>query len=201
MSDEQSRVPAVVTDLAKELTVIGPTRGDVIDWNAAEAVYGRPFPADYRAFVALFGHGSIEEMVGIRIPAVTSEESYQNKVSPLAPDALADATVNNWAAPVKAGEYRLEDLLIWGETAAADTFAWIAADSDPDRWPVAVYSRFELAWSVYPGGMAEFLLRLLRDGFEEWPISDTSLRGVTRPRFLHDQDEEAAWESGTNPWE
>ncbi|MFD7497707.1 hypothetical protein ACFV8T_36110 [Streptomyces sp. NPDC059832] len=201
MSDEQSRGPAVVTDLAKELTVIGPTRGDAIDWNASEAVYGRLFPADYRAFVALFGHGSIEEMVGIRTPAVTSEELHQNKVSPLAPHALADTTVNNWAAPVQAGEYRLEDLLIWGETTAADTFAWIAADSDPDRWPVAVYSRFELAWSVYPGGMAEFLLRLLRDGFEEWPISDTSLRGVTRPRFLHDQDEEAAWESGTNPWE
>lgn len=201
VSDVQARVPAVVTDLANTLAVIGPTRGDVVNWNAVEAVYGHPFPADYRAFVAAFGQGSIEEMVGIRIPAVTSEERYEYRVSPLAPHALADEAVSEWDASSRTGEYRLEDLLIWGETAAADTLAWIAADPAPGRWPVAVYKRSRAAWSVYPGGMADFLLRLLRDGFEEWPISDTSLRGIPEPRFLHDKDEETMWESGTNPWE
>ncbi|MFE6869233.1 hypothetical protein ACFVFS_22070 [Kitasatospora sp. NPDC057692] len=64
-----------------------------------------------------------------------------------------------------------------------------------------MYSRMEAAWSVFPYGMVEFLLRSVYDDFDEWPISDTSLRDVAQPRFLHDRDEEAGWESGTNPWE
>ncbi|MGK4586128.1 hypothetical protein [Kitasatospora sp. HPMI-4] len=201
MNVKQPHVRNVMDDIRKFLTCIGPTYGDSLDWNAVKAVYGRSFPADYQAFVTAFGSGSIEEVVGIRIPASTHEELYENKVSPLSTEALADDTVNRWSDPSQTGRHRLEDLLIWGETAAADTLCWIATDPAADQWPVAVYSRSTLAWSVYPGGMAEFLLRLLRDEFEEWPISDDSLRDISRPRFLHDKDEEAAWELGVNPWD
>ncbi|MFG2820828.1 hypothetical protein ACGFX4_15530 [Kitasatospora sp. NPDC048365] len=49
--------------------------------------------------------------------------------------------------------------------------------------------------------MAEFLVRLLRDRFEEWPLSDVGIQGgVAAPRFLHD-DEEAAADLGHDPWE
>ncbi|WP_308130283.1 hypothetical protein [Kitasatospora aureofaciens] len=200
MSDDQSAAIAAMASIGEVLSCIGPTCGDAVDWSAAERVYGTSFPADYRAFVTAFGSGSIEEMVGVHIPAVTSNEPQVVTVSRLSEAALADYAVNQWA-PADRGRHRLEDLLIWGGTAAADTLCWITTDPDPDRWPVAVYSRGNLEWSVYPCGMAEFLLKLLRDEWQPWPISDSSLQGMADPRFLHDKDEAAGWESGNNPWE
>ncbi|MER6399627.1 hypothetical protein ABT263_26810 [Kitasatospora sp. NPDC001603] len=200
MNDDQSAAIAAMASIGEVLSCIGPTCGDTVDWSAAERVYGTSFPADYRAFVAAFGSGSIEAMVGVHIPAVTSNELQVITVSRLSEAALADYAANQWA-PADRGQYRLEDLLIWGGTAAADTLCWITTDPDPDRWPVAVYSRLNLEWSVYPCGMAEFLLELLRDEWQQWPISDSSLQGMADPRFLHDKDEAAEWESGNNPWE
>lgn len=182
------------------LSCIGPTCGDTVDWSAVEQVYGSSFPADYRAFVAKFGSGSIEQMVGIQIPAVTSDEQHGNTVSRLSEEALADEAVNRWG-PADEGQHRLEELLIWGWTAAADTLCWITTDPDPDRWRVAVYSRGNLEWSVYRCGMAEFLLKLLRNEWPKWPISDDSLQDMADPRFLHNTDEAAAWASGNDPWE
>ncbi|MFJ7280587.1 hypothetical protein [Kitasatospora sp. NPDC098663] len=200
MSDDQSAASAAMAGIGELLSCIGPTCGDTVDWNAAEKVYRTSFPVDYRAFVAAFGSGSIEEMVGILIPAVSSDEQQGNTVSRLSEVALADFSVNRWSSADR-GRHRLEDLLIWGETAAADTFCWITSDPDPDRWPVAVYSRGDLEWSVYPCGMVEFLLKLLRNEWPKWPISDDSLQDVEDPRFLHDKDEAAGRESGDDPWE
>ncbi|WP_328410868.1 hypothetical protein [Nocardia sp. NBC_00403] len=192
--------PAAVASLTRMLSCIGPTCGDSIDWGSAERIYGTSFPADYRAFVAAFGSGTIEEMVMVFTPAVSSAESHTLEVSRLSESALADDVVNHWALADQ-GRYRLEDLLIWGSTAAADTLCWITTDPNPDLWPIAVYTRFDLEWTVYPCGMAEFLLKLLRDQWHPWPISDTSLRHDTHPRFLHDKDEAAAYEAGRDPWE
>ncbi|WP_053646676.1 SMI1/KNR4 family protein [Streptomyces sp. XY431] len=199
MSDDQSAAIAAMASLGEVLSCVGPTCGDIVDWIAAEKVHGTPFPADYRAFVAAFGNGSIEEMVGVDIPA-TSDELRFGTLSRLSEAALADFAVNRWA-PADRGRHRLEDLLIWGETGAADTLCWITTDPDPDRWPVAVYSRMNLEWSVYPCGMAEFLLKMLRDEWPQCPISDSSLQGMPDPRFLHNKDAAASWELGNNPWE
>ncbi|CAN3983846.1 SMI1/KNR4 family protein [Kitasatospora purpeofusca] len=199
MSDEQSAAIAAMASLGEVLSCVGPTCGDTVDWSAAEKVHGTSFPADYRAFVAAFGDGSIEEMLGVHIPA-TSDEPQFGELSRLSDEALADFAVNRWA-PADRGQYRLEDLLIWGGTAAADTLCWITTDPDPDRWPVAVYARGDLEWSVYPCGMAEFLLKLLRDEWPRCPISDSSLQGVPDPRFLHNKDAAAEWESENHPWE
>ncbi|MEK2490895.1 SMI1/KNR4 family protein [Kitasatospora purpeofusca] len=199
MSDEQSAAIAAAASLGEVLSCVGPTCGDTVDWSAAEKVHGTSFPADYRAFVAAFGDGSIEEMLGVHIPA-TSDEPQFGALSRLSDEALADFAVNQWA-PADRGRYRLEDLLIWGGTAAGDTLCWITTDPDPDRWPVAVYARGDLEWSVYPCGMAEFLLKLLCDEWPRCPISDSSLQGVPDLRFLHNKDEAAAWELGNNSWE
>ncbi|MEV0028639.1 hypothetical protein [Nocardia sp. NPDC050793] len=192
--------PAAMAGLGEVLSCIGPTCGDTIDWIAVERIYGTSLPTDYRAFVAAFGSGMIEQMVAIFIPVVSAAEPRMLKVSRLSEAALTADEVNQWALADR-GRYRLEDLLIWGGTAAADTLCWITTDPDPDRWPVAVYSRGDLEWSVYPCGMAEFLLELLRNEWQRWPISDDSLQDAVDPRFLHDKDEAASYEAGLDPWE
>ncbi|MEV6209368.1 SMI1/KNR4 family protein [Kitasatospora sp. NPDC051914] len=184
--------------LAQILSCIGPTCGDTADWKAAEAVYGRPLPSDYRWFIETFGRGTIEQMVVVRGPATGRAEWEGIRVDTLPPEMVSET--DDWHDPAPEGLYRLEDMLVRAHTNAADVLCWVAAEPDPDRWPVAVWSRCHAAWTVYPFGMAEFLVGLLCDRFEEWPISDSGLRGDTSPRFLHD-DEEAAAELGTDPWD
>ncbi|NKY85330.1 hypothetical protein [Nocardia veterana] len=116
MSEDQ---PATSADLTRVLSCFGPTCGDFIDWGAAEQVYGTSFPADYRAFIAAFGGGGIEDVVGVLTPAVSPAESQLSKVSRLSGSALGDDVVNRLALADR-GRYRLEDLLIWGGTAAYD---------------------------------------------------------------------------------
>lgn len=171
-----------------------------MDWTVVEAVYGRALPSDYRRFIETFGHGTVEQLVVVRGPATGRPEWEGIRVAALLPEMLRD-TADDWEVSVQKGLYRVEDMLVWADTETADTLAWVAAESDPDRWPVAVWSRCRAAWTVYPFGMAEFLVRLLRDQFDEWPLSDIGIKGVAAPRFLHEDDEKAAADLGHSPWD
>lgn len=197
MSSSESWALTAVAELARILTRVGPTRGSDLEWPEVEANYGTRFPTDYMEFISAFGCGSIEEQLAVRIPGVQGDEE---RVTPLSSAALAEPVVRNWSDPSLVGRYRLEDMLIWGEGVGADTLCWIAEDSNPDKWPVAVYARSDLAWTVYECGMVEFILRLLRDDFSKWPLTDESLRGWPGARFLHEKDEKAALEQGNDPW-
>lgn len=189
-----------MSELTELLSSFGPTRGDDVDWGVVETVYGRILPSDYRRFVAAFGSGSIEQALYVYAPATTTAELAGNVVSTLPAGMLASESADSWVDPAQAGLYRLEDMLLWGWT-EQDFLCWIISGEEPDCWPVAVYSRFRAAWSVYPFGMAEFLSRLLRDEFDEWPISDAGLRTVSQPWFLHDKDEETGWDLQERPRE
>lgn len=186
--------------LGELLSVIGPTAGDAVDWTAAERIYGTAFPADYRAFTAAFGDGTIEEVISVHTPVTSPDAPPAFKVARLSEAAVAEQRPDQWP-PEERGRHPLTDLLVWGGTAAADTLCWITTDPDPDRWPVAVYARGRGAWSVHPCGMAEFLAKLLRNEWPDWPISDDSLQDVEDPRFLHAADETAAHQDGLDPWE
>ncbi|PJE97224.1 hypothetical protein CUT44_13725 [Streptomyces carminius] len=188
-----------VERLSDLLTVFGGDAGDNVDWEAIKSCYGTDFPEDYKEFVRLFGNGTIEGMIGIRIPVATSDPMIR-RVAPLPAAALASSNLDRWAEPSLASLYRLDQILVWGETDSADTLGWIAKDQNPEKWPLAVYERGDGVWKIYDCGMVEFLVKLLQEEFTECPISDTSLMGITNPRFLHDREEERLAEQGVYPW-
>ncbi|GGU66273.1 SMI1/KNR4 family protein [Streptomyces lavendofoliae] len=187
-----------VEALSEMLTPFGDDIGDVVDWEAVKSAYGTDFPEDYKAFVRLFGNGTVEGMIGVRIPIVTVDPMVR-RVAPLSSSIRTDPAFNRWADPNM--DYTLDQLLVWGETDSADVLCWIAVGSNPDGWPVAVYVRGDAAWTVYRCGMAEFLVKLLRGEFSECPITDASLMGLQNPRFLHDREEERLAEQGVYPWD
>lgn len=191
-----------VTDHAMELagllTRVGDG-GDAVDWKAVEQEYGTSFPQDYMEFVANFGDGSIEEMLWIAIPVSTADPLVR-RVDRLPQQILEYPEANEWEDPAAADEYRLEDVLVWGETSEADVLGWIANGPDPEEWPLAVFSRGNGSWSVYHCTMSEFIVRLLRSEFERCPVGVSRLSGLPNPRFLHTSEEARLKELGINPW-
>jgi hypothetical protein len=176
--------------------------GDVIDWVVVESAYGTAFPDDYKEFVRRFGNGTIEGMIATLIPIATSD-SMVRRVAPLPDSVRADPDFDRWVEQCNeaSNARELDRILVWGETDSADVLGWIVSGPDPGAWPIAVYTRGDAAWAVYRCGMVEFLLKLLTAGFAECPISDTSLVGMSHPRFLHDRGEELLAERGIYPWE
>jgi hypothetical protein len=174
--------------------------GDAVDWEAAATDLGVPsFPADYLGFVSAFGAGSIEESLYIWIPR-PGRASDSLTVGRLPDRALRPGAMSDWQDVSAGSPYRLEDMLVWGQTNSADTLCWVTSDTDPNRWPVAVWERQGGGWKVHDCGFAEFLLGLLRGEFPKCPVSDEALWGVQSARFLNFRDEERFLDAGVDPW-
>lgn len=174
--------------------------GDIVDWERAAADLGVPsFPADYQEFVSAFGAGSVEDSLFLRIPRPGSA-SAPLTVGRLPDSALRPGAMSNWQDAAAGSLYRLEEMLVWGQTNSADALCWVTSDPDPDRWPVAVWERQGGGWKVHDCGMAELLLGLLRGDFPACPVSDESLWGAQSARFLNFRDEERFLDAGVDPW-
>ncbi|MFD7098498.1 SMI1/KNR4 family protein, partial [Streptomyces xanthophaeus] len=157
--------------------------GQPVDWDAAEALIGHGFPSDYRQFVERLGGGSLEGCLDVRLPlAETDADDGGNRICRIPQEVRADPLTNRWSDPAAAATHRIEDMLIWGESSGADTLCWITTGTDPNKWPVAVYNRGNLAWSVYDCGLTEFILRILQAEFDHCPLSDESLVGMETAR-------------------
>lgn len=181
-----------------ELTETIGEAGDSPDWPALSAAYGHGFPTDYRDFVAAFGEGSFNQGgVMVTLPQLDRDTGWP--VDRLPDDTAADPIMQLWRRPEEAGRHCLRDMLLWGETSSADVLCWLTEDPDPDRWPVAVWSRGEGTWELYEDGMAGFLARLFTAGYDHNPVSTATVWGRP-PRFLHTREEARLSEAGLDPW-
>ncbi|NEA42026.1 hypothetical protein [Streptomyces sp. SID11385] len=171
--------------------------GDVLDWESAARELGvRSLPADYREFVTAYGGGSIEDNIGINVPA-SADTAYAGPIKWLSVERSGgDSAVRSASRPAAPAE-----LLRWGATIGADGLYWVAVDADPDRWPVAVWGRGDAKWTVFDRGMAGFLVGMLRAEFAFCPLTDESLWGAGGARFLHAEDELRMDEAGFDAWE
>ncbi|MFE7900826.1 hypothetical protein ACFU3E_25610 [Streptomyces sp. NPDC057424] len=195
MSNGLEQLKAVVPLLNEE-----GAAGDMLDWDGAATELGvSSFPSDYQAFVTSFGAGSIEDSLYVWVPRPGTTGAPLT-VGRLPADALGSESMRVWQDSVANSRYRLEDMLVWGQTNSADALCWVASDPDPDNWPVAVWERQGSRWQVYDLGMVEFLLGLLRGILPACPVSDETLWRARSARFLNFRDEERALDAGVDPW-
>ncbi|MFF8915893.1 SMI1/KNR4 family protein [Streptomyces sp. NPDC015032] len=184
---------------AAALAQVVPTRHGVderIDWSKVEEIWGTRFPADYLAFMEVYGAGQLSGEVGILLP-VPRTDAYSDG------SGLRNETENargTWK--MLGGRAALDvdpgSILAWGVTTGADIYCWLTTDDDPERWPVLVCGRHTSpAFQVHPFGMAEFLRRLLTDEeFQEETIS------VTLPgehSFVNWREQKRRWDAGLDP--
>jgi hypothetical protein len=167
-----------------------------IDWSKVEQIWETRFPADYVAFMEVYGAGQISGEVGILLP-VPRPDAYSDGTG------LRQETLNARGSWEMLGGRAALDvdpdaILAWGVTTGADIYCWLTESDDPDRWPVLVYGRHtNPTFQVHPIGMAQFLRRLLTDDeFQEETIS-VVLPG--EPSFVNWREQKRRLEAGLNP--
>ncbi|GGZ60962.1 hypothetical protein GCM10010387_63300 [Streptomyces inusitatus] len=184
--------------IAALMAVMSPHDGvdERIDWAAAGAEWGvSSFPADYRAFMAAYGSGGIDDAFSVLAPGGSKEHggmaeetgtlrlTWEREGGPAGVEATADRAV------------------AWGVSCGADVLGWLTDDGDPDAWPVVVWERHGWPhWKVYDFGMAEFLRRVFAGEFPECPLSDASLWRESAPHFVNRRLEKERWDAGVNPY-
>jgi hypothetical protein len=65
--------------------------GDAIDWSALES-QGGYFPSDYKEFVAVYGGGDIDDILGINTPPVPGSIADMEQLEPRETDLAESAT-------------------------------------------------------------------------------------------------------------
>jgi hypothetical protein len=175
--------------------------GDDIDWPAADAQLGTPLPADYRAYIGVYGAGSVGGYLSILLPVPVQGPVWTQP-------GIADETGNlrltrRHATDVPDGELSPASLLCWGVGSAnPDLLGWVMTDVDPDRWPVLVRPRHVQpnapTWLRYDCGMVTFLVRLLRGEFDRCPLSDAALWGHPAP-YVHWRLQQQRFQDGLDP--
>ena len=171
-----------------------------VDWDAVEAQFGTPLPADYRAFMAVYGGGSIGGQLSI-LPPLQPDDGWDDM-------AIAGETASlryYWEQDggVPGAGLGADAVLAWGVgSSSPDLLGWLRTGPNPDEWPVVVWRRHvsygEPAFVRFDSGMAEFLRRLLVAELDECPLSDVSLWG--RPeRFVHWREQQRRFRAGLDP--
>ncbi|MEU8576399.1 SMI1/KNR4 family protein [Streptomyces asoensis] len=142
-----------------------PSGGDAIDWERVYRSTGWKFPTDYKEFVEIYGGGEVNEYLSVRTPPVEGSPfgTILEGVDPaLPPDCHAELAPSLTASE----ELRLLPL---GATGTGDVVFWLIAEVE-ENWKVVTFRRQspygEKRWSIFDGGMADFLWSLLNGSIE-----------------------------------
>ncbi|MBM0257094.1 SMI1/KNR4 family protein [Micromonospora sp. 4G55] len=182
--------------------IMPPTHGadEEVDWDAAEKQLSARLPADYRAFMAVYGGGSIGGQLSILLPLPVDSVWGGGTIAGETPNLR-----HHWEEEggVAGTELEADAVLAWGVGCSnPDLLGWLMSGSDPDQWPVVVYRR-HVSWgepslALFECGMAEFLRRLLLGEFDKCPLSDVSLWGRIEP-FVHWREQDRRFLAGLDP--
>lgn len=167
-----------------------------VDWDRMTKSWGTPFPADYRAFIDLYGTGTIENHLVVVRPEPKDAPSDSGMVNETATAHL------NWPRGSKAPELAGAEpaLITWGVNESPDLLCWDASGSDPDSWPVVVFAADDVQWRRYDCGMVGFLRRVFDAEFDESPLSATTLWGLGSAKFLTVAEQMRLLRAGLDPW-
>ncbi|MET9083525.1 SMI1/KNR4 family protein [Streptomyces sp. NPDC004237] len=160
-----------------------PSHGDIVDWDAVHAQCGLHFPQDYRAFVSVYGGGTLDDYLGISTPP-TGDSFYGDLLDDLG-SPTGEGSEHPYPYPPYPGP---EKLIRWASDPDGDDAFWVLRSEDPDQWSVAVKNHQARSWSSFDGGMAEFLLAVLT-GRHPSPFSAADFPS-RRPLYRNWRDED-----------
>ena len=187
--------------LATLMRVAPPDFGadEQVAWQEVYDRLGTRLPADYAAFMGVYGSGEFGDVIGVDPPLRTQtiawdigsiEERRERSLGIW--DIGHDSTIDSVPDP--------ESVLCWGGSCQSDLFFWLRCGSDPDAWPVLVWGRHtKSTWALYDCTMTEFLCTLLLRQVHPWPLSVTWPHDAPQ-LFTHWRVQQQRWKDGLDPY-
>ncbi|MGX1480196.1 UNVERIFIED_CONTAM: hypothetical protein RKD50_009004 [Streptomyces canus] len=170
-----------------------------VDWPAAEQVLGTGLPSDYRAFMSVYGAGDIGEL-GIMGPVPVDYLQWDPGSILDSKPSFQDLWDREGGVPGITADSSA--VLPLGSGCNANELGWLMLDPDPDKWPVVAWRRQirygDSRWALFDCGMVDFLVKMMRAEFDDCPLGDASLWGVTAP-FVHWREQQRRWLAGLDP--
>ncbi|MBR7831399.1 SMI1/KNR4 family protein [Actinospica sp. MGRD01-02] len=141
---------------------------DNISWKDVESHWGVVFPDDYKAFLDVYGPGTIANTLSITAPSPDgSREHFGGYVSlnvPMDAEMLAELECPFPAYPVPGG------IIDIGATPDGDTLFYRTA-STPADWHIVTWNRGGFladAWTEHAMGLSAFLVALFSGQYDGW---------------------------------
>lgn len=183
----------------REMMPPRPGGGLDVDWAAVEEAWGLQFPSAYKSVIAQYGDVVIGGYLQVIAATVVTPETCDETGAPRGGMGFITADTRDTWTDTEPTEFDAgpEELVTWGAASSADLFCWLTR-GEPDQWPVVVFSHGDDAWTQYPFGMVEFLLRVLRAEAGVEVMADTPLWGERNPSFANSAERRRAHEAGTD---
>ncbi|MFG2040599.1 SMI1/KNR4 family protein [Dactylosporangium sp. NPDC048998] len=144
------------------------------DWAAFEERFGRPLPADYKAFVDAYGHARFGEFLTVYVPDGVSEFvelDTQRAFAGLKAEYLLETEGELLGTPALPVDPR--ELLPVAGTANGNSVYWHAPPGTaPDAWTIAVDQARGDTWFLFDGGIVAFLVAVFVDGLRVTTFPD-----------------------------
>lgn len=129
-------------------------------WIEVKKMIGSDFPLDYKWFLGAYGSGRIDGFIAIFNPFSSNKnlnlfcqiETRLGVLKELAAEGSEDVPFDLFPTP--------GGLLPCGVTDNGDVIYWMT-DGRPDCWKVAVNAARSPEWEVFPGGVVEFIWKVL----------------------------------------
>lgn len=127
-------------------------------WDASERYLGFRLPVDFKAFLDLYGPGSVDGYLTIARPMDTTPAELERYWGP-PPERPA------WYGEIAEGRWEVDEsdvdsgvLLLWGCDEHGSRYFFRAVEDDPAEWRIIISSD-EGAWFETAGTFTEFLVR------------------------------------------
>ncbi|SOB81384.1 SMI1 / KNR4 family (SUKH-1) [Streptomyces sp. 1331.2] len=127
-------------------------------WDASERYLGFRLPTDFKAFLDLYGPGSVDGYLTIDRPMETTPAELERCWGP-PPERPA------WYGEIAEGWWEVDEsdvqsgvLLLWGSDEHGSRYFFRAVDNDPAEWRIIISSD-EGEWFETAGTFTEFLVR------------------------------------------
>ncbi|WP_354637930.1 SMI1/KNR4 family protein [Kitasatospora camelliae] len=140
-------------------------------WHASEAYLGLALPADYKAFLDLYGPGTVDGYLGLDRPVDGSREEAE-RLWCQGRSGERDPEAYPWPFHPEEG-----GLLAWGGDEHGNQYHFLAVEPDPDDWRIIVEGETG-EWFETAGTCTEFLLRCF-DRVDRPPFLDPRWPGRT----------------------
>ncbi|MFI6772158.1 SMI1/KNR4 family protein [Nocardia sp. NPDC050412] len=136
-------------------------------WARIEEAMGVGLPRDYRDFTDLYGHGAINDELGVNYPGYQQSDGSLKTLADVAEENNRYRVYEALEAPF-AGYPAPGGLLQWGSNYNGDMLCWLIEGEHPNDWPVVVVFRHirEPSWRRFDGGLAAFLLAVVTGTFD-----------------------------------